>query len=301
MRLLSRIRSRLDAEIAIRVLFEAPSVAALGHFLVSGQSSLPAFNVVRPIRQPGRLRPLFCIHPVGGLSWCYSGLTHHIPSDYPIYGLQARTERHTLPTDISEMAKDYLTYIRQIQPTGPYNLLGWSFGGLVAHEIATILQNCDQEVSLLALLDSYPSQAANLQYAPVDEPDEREFFLSLIGPYGYDRGALEQFPLQNTLDILRRHGETCSEIEEQDLNVLLDVFKNNMKLAINFLPRRFNGDILFFHASKEHFSTPVEAWKLYVSGQVKVHHIDSEHNKMMEPAPLAYIGRILAAELAKIA
>jgi nonribosomal peptide synthetase DhbF len=207
-----------------------------------------------------------------------------------------------LPTDISEMAEDYLKYIRQIQPIGPYNLLGWSFGGLVAHEIATILQNCDQEVSLLALLDSYPSQAASLQYTPVDEPDEREFFLSMIGPFGYDRAALEQFPLQNTLDILRRHGEASSEIVEQDLNVLLDVFKNNVKLAINFLPQRFNGDILFFRASKEHFNTRVEAaWELYVSGQIKVHHIDSEHNKMMEPATLAYIGRILADELAKIA
>jgi nonribosomal peptide synthetase DhbF len=98
---------------------------------------------------------------------------------------------------------------------------------------------------------------------------------------------------------LHRHGDPHSAIEERDLTVLLDVFKNNVQLATNFSPRRFNGDILFFHALKGHIDTPVEAWRPYVSGETKVHRIDSEHNKMMEPAPLAHIGRILTDELAK--
>ena len=63
-----------------------------------------------------------------------------------------------LPQTLDDMAADYLASIRQIQPTGPYNLLGWSFGGLVAHAIATHLQDQGESVALLALLDSYPSQ-----------------------------------------------------------------------------------------------------------------------------------------------
>ena len=60
------------------------------------------------------------------------------------------------------MAADYLDLIRKIQPSGPYNLLGWSFGGLVAHAIATKLQAAGEEVALLALLDSYPCDFAAL-------------------------------------------------------------------------------------------------------------------------------------------
>ncbi len=54
------------------------------------------------------------------------------------------------------MAAHYVQPIRHVQPTGPYHLLGWSFGGLVAHAIATRLQNAGEQVDLLALLDAYP-------------------------------------------------------------------------------------------------------------------------------------------------
>jgi thioesterase domain-containing protein len=60
---------------------------------------------------------------------------------------------------IEEMALDYLSRIREIQPSGPYRLLGWSFGGLVAHAMATRLQDQGEEVDLLVLLDAYPPVA----------------------------------------------------------------------------------------------------------------------------------------------
>ena len=54
--------------------------------------------------------PLFCIHPGGGLSWSYSGLMRHLPSDRPIYGLQARgiMQPQIAPQTLDEMAADYL-------------------------------------------------------------------------------------------------------------------------------------------------------------------------------------------------
>ena len=157
-RLISRIRGSLDVEVAIRVLFEAPTVAALAGRLGEGQATRSDLEVLLPIRPEGTLRPLFCVHPVAGLSWSYSRFIGHIPSGHPIYGLQARNlmQPETPPRDIERMAADYLRAIREIQSTGPYNLLGWSFGGLVAHAMATQLQSMSEEVSLLALLDSYP-------------------------------------------------------------------------------------------------------------------------------------------------
>jgi enterobactin synthetase component F len=54
------------------------------------------------------------------------------------------------------MVADYLDRIRTVQPTGPYHLLGWSFGGAVAHAIAVWLQHQGESVPLLAMLDSLP-------------------------------------------------------------------------------------------------------------------------------------------------
>ena len=172
-RLISRIRSSMDAEISIRSLFEAPTVEALTKRLTRGRPALSDFEVLLPIRPAGSKLPLFCIHDAGGFSWPYSKLIRHIPPEHPIYGLQARnlTQRARRPRSIDEMAEDYLSFIRKIQPHGPYNLLGWSFGGLVAHAIATQLQSMGEEVALLALLDSYPVQHEGAQAAFDDDSE----------------------------------------------------------------------------------------------------------------------------------
>ena len=201
-RLIGRIRAALDVEIAIRSLFEAPTVEALARQLTADAPSHSDFEPLLPIRRSGNSRPLFCVHPAGGFSWPYSRFIRHIPPDHPIYGLQARnlTEQDAFPETIEDMAADYLNLIREIQPAGPYNLLGWSFGGLVAHAIATRLQSIGEEVALLALLDSYPSDRETL-LLPNDQEREKEVLFA----------GVADAPLEAMLDTLRREGHIRSD------------------------------------------------------------------------------------------
>jgi nonribosomal peptide synthetase DhbF len=284
-RLISRIRASMDADISIRSLFEAPTVEALTKRLIRGRPALSDFEVLLPIRPVGSKLPLFCIHDAGGFSWPYSKLIRHIPAEHPIYGLQARnlTQRARRAHSIDEMAEDYLSIIRKIQPNGPYNLLGWSFGGLVAHAIATQLQAMGEEVALLALLDSYPVQHESAQVFD----DESENLSRQV--------AIN--PIMNLLDVLRREG--LSTLKEHHYEAIMDTFKNNTRLMRAFAPQRFRGAMSLFVAMVSEVKPPVEVWRSYVAGEIKIHPIDCAHDNMMDPVPAEKIGAVLASELGK--
>jgi nonribosomal peptide synthetase DhbF len=233
------------------------------------------------------MQPLFCIHHAGGFSWPYSRLISHLPSDYPIYGLQARnlTQHSMLPNTIEEVAADYLSLIREIQPKGPYSLLGWSFGGLVAHAIATQLQSEGQEVTLLALLDSYPSDREHSLRRRHEEREREVLFAGVADP------------IRTMVDTLRHDGHLHSVLKEHHYEAIIDGYENSIRLMRTFLPQQFRGDILLFVATQGEAKPSHEIWTPYVDGEIKVHPVDCTHEAMMDPLPAARIGRVLSTEL----
>jgi len=252
-----------------------------------------------PLRPHGSLPPLFCIHPVAGLSWCYAGLLKYLRADYPIFGLQARGLKHeeSLPVNLEGMVGDYLDQIRKIQPGGPYHLLGWSFGGVVAYAIATKLQLQGEQVALLAVLDGYPIDKESARQTR----DERQSTSAYLQNLGSDPATQGERPLQlSTIkELLQREGHIPSNLEDRHLPAILEVSKNNERLRATFIPRQLNGDLLLFTATQRKSAPPIERWRPYVSGLIDVHPIACRHGQMTQPGPIAEIGRVLAIQLSR--
>ena len=157
----NRLAQRLSREVAVSALFSHSTVAALAQALSApaahrppsaseGQEFAPLLTI-----QPGALPALFCLHPAEGLSWCYLGLAKHLPG-VAIYGLQATGITGDKPASFDAMVADYVARVREVQPQGPYRLLGWSLGGGLAQAMAAQLRAAGETVELAALMDSYP-------------------------------------------------------------------------------------------------------------------------------------------------
>ncbi|GIH92306.1 amino acid adenylation domain-containing protein [Planobispora siamensis] len=288
-RLVSRVKEVLGAEVTIGALFEAPTPAGLAALTESGSRTDP-LAVLLPLRESGSRPPLFCVHPAGGLSWCYSGLIRHVP-DRPIYGLQARHD--PLPASLRELAADYVEQLRSVQPAGPYHLLGWSTGGVIAQEMAVQLRLAGQEVALLAVLDAYPAEG--LRDLPVS--DEAEALEALLTMGGFAPDAAPT--LEDAIEVLRREGSPLAGLTVETLRSLRDLYLNTNHLVRGLDTRVFDGDVLFFRATVDTIDDALTAdtWRPHVGGVIDNHDVACSHKDMTRPGPIAEIGAIVAARL----
>jgi acetoacetyl-CoA synthetase len=144
-------------ELCPALLYEARSIAELTKALE--QQPLPRIPPILRMKtgsEPGP--PLFMTHGYGGNLLELLGLVRHLEWRHTIYGIQARgSDGVDEPfSDVPTMADFYVKQIRQAQPTGPYFLVGYSFGGLVMLEIARRFRKTGAGIGLLAMIDSYP-------------------------------------------------------------------------------------------------------------------------------------------------
>ncbi len=154
-RLLTQINQQFQQQLPVSTLFLNPTLQGLADRLFSELDTLPCSPLV-PIQPQGTNPPFFCIHPILGVVFPYYELALQLGKNQPFYALQPQGIDGKFPplTRIEDMAAYYIKAMRTIQPEGPYFLGGWSFGGLVAFEMAQQLKKAGYAVGLLAVLDT---------------------------------------------------------------------------------------------------------------------------------------------------
>ncbi|MFI8930440.1 amino acid adenylation domain-containing protein [Streptomyces sp. NPDC053474] len=302
-RLMGAVRRTFGTEIGLRALFETPTAAGIGARLGEGAAD-NGLDVLLPLRTTGSAAPLFCVHPVLGLSWNYAALLGHVDADRPVYGLQARgiTEPDARPASIEEMAEYYAARVRAVQPTGPYHLLGWSLGGTVAHAMARLLEKDGEQVAFLALLDSYPADDAVKDPAVLDAEAEEEVLAALLPGAGsavrdlVERGA----DRRDVLALLRGEQARRLQLDEATVAAVLDTAVHSSRLIRDHTPGSVDCDVLFVTATRGRPADAVtarEAWQPYVAGAITDHPVDCRHADLFGAEGAAAIGAVLAEAL----
>ncbi|MDP9530212.1 thioesterase domain-containing protein, partial [Pseudomonas protegens] len=178
LRLIGALNQALAVQLSINALFTAPTVAQLVGVIVAGQAD----SVQNVIALGGSGQPLFCFHPAGGSVYGYLPLAAQLRGRCAVYGVLHHAYLQADWSEVSWLAmiQRYVAGIRQVQPSGPYYLAGWSLGGSIAMDVASELEAAGEAVRFLGLLDPTPPQGAvdeqvQQQEAPVSVTAESEW------------------------------------------------------------------------------------------------------------------------------
>ncbi len=314
-RLAARIERRFGRPLPLAELFRAPTIEGLAGCLGGDGAASRSAHLV-PLRSGGSLPPFFCVHPAGGAVVAYRKLARHLDPSHPFYGLQARgVDSEEAPcTRVEEMAALYLDAILEVQPAGPYRLGGWSFGGLVAFEMARQLLERGKEVALLALFDTPAPEGGGEQ-----ELDEAKLLAFFAAEAGLEVAREELQPLApderlvHLAGLAVRAGLLEEESQEDELRFMrrrLEVFRACVRAGQRYLPSPLPGRITLLRASERlhpetdedpEGSDPYLGWGAYTCEPVAVHRVPGNHATMMSGPHLQGVADVLHSVLSKAA
>jgi thioesterase domain-containing protein len=187
MRLLARTEAEFGRRLRLASLFRGATIEDVARELGSTEENC-AWSPLVAIRPHGEGRPFFCVHPAGGIVYCFHDLARRVEGR-PFFGLQSAglDDDQPLPGSVESMAASYVAAIRREQPDGPYHLGGWSLGGLVAYEMAMQLTRAGQDVGAVAILDSEAPEPSSFTVpAAVERLAEQVAGLGIFGEASND-------------------------------------------------------------------------------------------------------------------
>jgi aspartate racemase len=309
-RLFSEIESTFDRYLPLATLFQAPTVRQLAR-VIENDDVAQGWQSLVPIRPSGTRPPLYCLHGVGGNVVGFDALAQYLSDDQPLYGLQARgLDGQTPPlTSVESMSQHYLKEIRQLQPQGPYYLAGYSFGGLVAFEIAREMVQQGDQVALVALLDSqarfnavrhidqlrrsFLFQLRRMRYhvakvVMLSPSRKMHYFLAKLHTLRRRRGN------RRWQAAVRKWRETATD-ENALPSQLENVEEACFMAAKTYQPNSYPGRVVLFVSEGQRISRydPAEVWATLAEGGLEIQSIPGDHLAMLSEPNV----RIVAAQL----
>ncbi len=302
-RMVSMIENVCGKKLPLAELFADATIAHVAHFLLQRRDEKFQSHLV-PVQPFGSRRPFFFLHGDfnGGGFYC-SKLAEHLGDSQPLYAFQPHgLDSQQIPATIEEMAADYVETLREFQPEGPYLLGGFCHGGLVAFEMARLLQKQNQKVDSLILI--YAS-ATNVRFRfhhnlvrfvgdfLRSKPNTQlTWFLRLrkLSKGVNDLSRAEQISFlfnkaRNFRTASNRNRAKAEHVEPSDASLAMpqrhsmDVLRKYSKAVNGYVPGKYSGSLNLFYSKKAyalHIADPSLGWR-DAAASVTLHTVAGDH------------------------
>lgn len=304
----AHINQQFNQSLGVSTLFQHGTIEQIARMLQPAPQEVMWSPLIR--LQSGTSRnPLFCVHPAGGGIFCYAELARQLGPTQTVYGLQAQglDGQEVEHTRIEAMATYYTQAIRTVQPSGPYNLLGWSMGGIIAFEMAQQLVQCGETVELLALLDSYAPSSAVLANIDGEGQILADFMQDFVGkPTRTLLAALEgvesrDVSTQLTMMIAQAQaaGLLSDTIDPFHVQQRFHIFRTLVQAAHYYQPQPYPGDVVLLRAAEHVDDThsPTLGWSHLVHKRIAVHIVPGNHYTMVKEPYVQLLVKVLKSYL----
>lgn len=303
--MLQRVKRDYNVTIPTQDLYEARTIGKLADLIQIKQSSSERQCIVA-IRATGSRPPLFLVHGVGGNILGFAGLARVLPADQPVYGIQAQALQADTPPllKLEEMAAFYVRELRQVQPAGPYAFLGFSYGGLVAYEMAQQLVALGETVSFLGMLDTWqpgymkqieasvPLKKRILQRLYVIRMNTKKLSPLQMVPYAWTRLKSRFFRVH--------YGQIATTGPAKIADSMWRVRDINMIAGARYQVRPYRHRVTLFRAHEDAaIGFPEDlAWRSYAA-EVEIIHLPGDHGQILAEPNLSFLARKLETSLAQ--
>ncbi|MBB6498128.1 non-ribosomal peptide synthetase [Pedobacter cryoconitis] len=277
----------------LATLFEYPTVRTLGK-LLDGQSKLTNYTSLVPIKPSGTKTPIYIVHGAGYNVLNFSGIGLLLDDDQPVFGIQAQgLDGVEVPMDnMEDIARNYVESILEQNPSGPYALAGYSFGGYVVIEMARQLREMGHEIKMLGIFDT---NARNLDL----HGSTRDIFLKRlkmqIPKLKWIVRSLINRPLPTLIyqknifkyKLMELFGISHQEKEEEQSGIYEIMRRIDEKYDIAYMNYKltpFDEKIHLFRATDNiYFVEDYKylGWQKYAMKGVEVHDVSGDHKTML--------------------
>jgi amino acid adenylation domain-containing protein len=310
LRMFSRLNREFDRSLPLSTLISHPTVGELALLLKPDQldqtSVKTGTGLLVPLSTEGTQPPLICIHGGDGGVLFYRELAALLPRDLPVYAIESTELSNSGPItsmSIEETAAAYVETLLSAHSKGPFRLAGYSFGGVVAHEMACILAEKGHQVDFLGLLDTHNPAAPHI----VNNITRR------IATFWKNNSDTPLAPRVVKLaarfaDGVATNRRVKKEVEEAATSTAeahgdlrrVQVRQENWRAMQAYQPRPFSGKISLFRAKEQgdNIEWPEDyGWKEHARGGFEIIPVFGKHLTLFDPENVHHLAEKFAPRI----